>query len=66
MKLNPTYQETTDRINALAYALSSLNEIPRRPIGNAKDLDPVNQAIQDISCELSSLANPPKEIKPQD
>ena len=53
-----TYQETTDRINALAYALGTLNEAQAPMLGSNKITTNVQLAREDIALELSRLATP--------
>lgn len=57
-----THQETTDRINALASALGSLQGCPThiKPLSGS-ETRPVQVAIDDIAKELSKLASSSNE-----
>ena len=52
-----THQETTDRINALAYALGAMNDVPKSAMSSSAEKNPVNKAIDDIAKELSKLTS---------
>lgn len=61
-----THQETTDRINALAYALGALNDSIGTLPFNGEHASAIDNARFAISDELSLLTNQPKLPTPQD